>query len=59
MEEDLYSDQPVNIPIETLGICEKCKEIAELGDGLCLRCWDKCAGNRKSHPNIRYKRMEK
>ena len=60
MEEDLYSDPPVHMPVETIGVCNKCKEIAELGDGFCLKCWDKGAGNRKAvYPYIRYKRVEK
>lgn len=30
----------INLPEYSYGICKSCGEIDELGDGLCMKCWD-------------------
>lgn len=30
----------MDAPLESIGQCQKCGVRAELGDGICLRCWD-------------------
>jgi len=45
LEDDLLSNKPVEMPEETIGTCNRCFKIGELGDGFCLKCWDK--GSRK------------
>ena len=38
----------VSLPEETYGICSKpsCKNIGELGNGICQRCWDRGASGK-------------
>ena len=37
------------MPNATEGRCKKCRKFGELGDGYCIKCWDRTAGkNRKS-----------
>ena len=38
--------EPVILPEETYGICSKrtCKNVGELGNGMCQKCWDKGGG---------------
>jgi len=54
LEDDFLSDKPVEMPDETKGRCNRCAKIAELGDGFCLKCWDKGSNKNKSYPDIRY-----
>jgi len=36
-----------SMPKESEGPCKKCKQVKLLGNGYCLRCWD-----RKTGPNV-------
>tara|TARA_R100000306_G_C4249064_1_gene79511 strand:- start:157 stop:459 length:303 start_codon:yes stop_codon:yes gene_type:complete len=54
-----YIDE-IHIPIESIGICEgkigsntQCRIYGELGDGLCITCWD------KSHKRILTMKQER
>jgi len=58
IDASLLPSTPVRLPTETIGVCDRCHQIAELGDGFCLKCWDKGASKKKIYPNIRYKRAE-
>jgi len=52
LEDDFLSYKPVEMPDETKGKCNRCSKIAELGDGFCLKCWDKGSSKHKSYSNI-------
>ena len=47
---NMFTDVPP--PIESYGMCitKKCHGYGVLGDGLCVRCWDKKCYNRMKNP---------
>ena len=57
--DDLNLDKPVEMPDDTKGKCKRCSKIAELGDGFCLKCWDKGSNKDKSYLNVRSKSKRK
>ena len=54
LEDD--SNNLIEMPDETRGKCNKCSKVAELGDGFCLRCWDRGSAKRKVYPDVRHKK---
>ena len=46
----VYADIPE--PVESYGMCIKknCYGYGILGDGYCVRCWDKSCSNKHSKP---------
>jgi len=43
---------PVNMPVDTIGQCKKCKVISNfLGDDLCVTCFDSTVTNRMDRHN--------
>ena len=34
----------IKLPAAVTGICRRCKVLGELGDGYCVRCWDRKVG---------------
>ena len=54
-----YLDE-IHIPVESIGVCQgrttkhaQCKIYGELGDGLCITCWD------RSHKRILTMKQER
>jgi len=40
------SIEKVHVPEYSLGECQECGAFAELGDGLCVQCYDKELGKK-------------
>ena len=41
-------DWETDLPDETIGECQRCKQYNLLGDGYCMNCWDKKISSLKS-----------
>ena len=49
------------LPEETMGVCihKKCNNYTFLGNGYCMKCWDKGRGLDEKDPQIRELKMRK
>jgi len=56
--------EPVHVPVFTIGKCEQklnrsnriCSNYGELGDGICIECWDRLQENRTAMAREKYLR---
>jgi len=55
LEDDLLPNVLVKMPDATKGTCNRCHQVAELGDGFCLGCWDKGSIKDKVYSDTRNK----
>jgi len=57
-----YEDENIHTPIYTVGKCEnrgygkRCTNYGELGDGLCMSCWDRRENSKKAIAREKYRR---
>ena len=59
LNDDLFPSRPVEMPNETNGMCKRCGELKELGDGFCIKCWDKGSNKNKEYRLPKSKRRKR
>jgi len=52
---DLFPRNEVEVPDATHGECRRCGQLKELGDGFCMKCWDRGSNKNKEYkvPNVK------
>ena len=57
---DLFPRNEVEVPDATHGECRRCGQLKELGDGFCMKCWDRGSNKNKQYkiPNAKQKAKE-
>ena len=58
IEDELFTSKPVEMPSETMGECNRCGKLKELGDGFCIECWDKGSNKNKVYKQPKRKKKK-